>query len=172
MIVLINLFSSLDSIISRFRLFGSSKRLEHPIIVILTSIFLITWQTRLYRSFKFILFDFNLVRISFLCHQSSLLLVIVWSSSGVTFSRTHQPFIDFLVSFKDAFIIWSSIVWTKCPFLSYYEINFSYYWTISSRILSSWRGRFCLQLRILGIRGTWCLSSYAWNSCASSTWLF
>jgi hypothetical protein len=57
MIVLIELFPPLTSIISRFLLFSTSESLEHPIIVIFTTVLLITGEARLDRPFELVLFD-------------------------------------------------------------------------------------------------------------------
>ena len=123
------------------RFLGTGKRLEHPIIIIFTTIFLITRKAGLDRSFQFILFDLSLYSVSFLSHESKLIFVVVGASCGVAFSRTHQPFINFLVSLKHALIIRTAVVRAKCTFLCNNKVNLGDHWTIATRVLSCRRWR-------------------------------
>jgi hypothetical protein len=148
-----------------FRFLSTGKRLEHPIIIIFTAIFLITWEAWLDWSFKLILFDLALTRDSFLRHSSKLIFVIVGASSGVAFSWTHQPFINFLISLKNALIVWSAIVWTKCPLLCNNKVDLGNYWTIATRVFTSRGGRLCLKLWVLWVRGAWSFCSDARDRC-------
>ena len=108
-----------------------SEGLEHPIVIVFTAILFIARAHRLYRSLKLILFSF----LDF-SEGSCLRLVVVRPRRGVALSRAHQPLIYFLVSFKYALIIWSSIIRPQGSFLSNHEIYLCHNRAVPSRVFS------------------------------------
>ncbi len=138
------------------------ERLEHPIVfVILTAIFLI-WRgdvvghyAWLHWSLKFVLFRLGLrllTRVSFvhsLWRSDNLFaLVIVRTCCRIAFPRPHQPFINFFIAFKYAFIVRSTIICAQSSFLSNNKIYLCDNRPIPSWVFSSRRRRLGLELRL------------------------
>ena len=167
------LLPSLVSVAALFVLFGASKRLEHPILIIFASILLITGQPWLHRPLKLDLLDFSLAWDPFLSHprRGHLVLVIVGAGRRIALPGAHQPLVDLLIPLKDALVFGAPVVRTEGPLLGDHEVNLGDYWTIPARVLPGGGGRLSLQLRILGVWSAWRFGSNPWHRGPCGTWL-
>lgn len=65
-------------------------------------------------------------------NNTILFVACIRSSSIITFSRTHQPFINFFISFKNTIIF---LLLLHNSLLSNYKVNFCYNWSSSFSLL-------------------------------------
>lgn len=145
--------------------FFTSERLKHPnfiVFVLLADLFLvwcrfISLKTRLNWSFEFILLLGTRRSITFgsLCWGSVSFGLVIWSSSCVALTWAHKPLVHLFISLKYALIMTLFVLVSKSTFLSNNKIYFGDDWTITSRVITCRRRRFCLQLRVYPVLEGW-----------------